>query len=187
MLRAEVFSGRRTALIFGEPAEWIGLLVQASALIAEGRFGPAAELRARAFDAAPATPGKVDGQEFDWIADADSRLGPLLELILDGKYYWVPFSRIARIEIEKPADMRDLVWTPARFTWTNGGAVSAHIPARYPGTENADDEALRLSRRTAWNEVAPECFVGLGQRVLATSGGEYPLLECRGIELTQPS
>src|SRR5205823_8769783 len=29
MLRAEVFSGKRTPLIFGEPAEWIGLVVQA--------------------------------------------------------------------------------------------------------------------------------------------------------------
>lgn len=187
MLRAEVFSGKRTPLIFGEPAEWIGLLVQTAALVGQGRFDAAAELRAKAFDAAPATPGKVDGQPFDWIADADSRLGPLLELILDGKYYWAPFSRISRIEIEKPSDMRDLVWTPARFTWTNGGAVSAHIPARYPGTETAPDDALRLSRKTSWHEAAPECFIGLGQRVLATSGGEYPLLECRTIELTPDS
>src|SRR6266850_7577272 len=185
MLRNEVFVGKRTPLIFGEPEEWIGLLVQASIHVAEGRFPAAAELRSRAFDLAPASAGKLNDQPFEWIADADSRFGPVLEVILEGKYYWVPFSRIARVEIEKPVDLRDLIWVPARFTWTNGGAVSAHIPVRYPGSGNATDDALRLSRKTAWNEPAPDCFLGLGHRVLTTSAGEYPLLECRTIELTQ--
>ena len=73
---------------------------------------------------------------------------------------------------------------PAQFTWTNGGAVSAHIPVRYPATEEADDDALRLARKTVWNEAGSECYHGLGQRVLATDAGEYPLLDCRVIELT---
>ncbi len=182
-LRSEVFAGKRTPLIFGEPAEWVGLLVQANALAADGRTAAAVELWDRAYSAAPATSGKIDGQPFEWIADADSRLGPVLEVILEGKYYWIPFCRIARIEIEKPTDLRDLVWLPARFTWTNGGAVSAHIPVRYPNTEKSEEDALRLSRKTVWNEAAPDRYLGLGQRVLATDNGEYSLLECRSIEL----
>lgn len=184
LLRREVFMGRRTALIFGEPAEWIGLLVQAAALVAEGKFAAATELRQRAFEAAPTTAGKVDGRPFEWIADADSRLGPLLEVILEGKYYWVPFSRLAKLELEKPVDLRDIVWLPARFTWTNGGAVSGHIPVRYPDSETASDDKLRLARKTDWKEAAPDCFLGLGQRILATDAGEYPLLECRSFEFT---
>lgn len=187
MLRREVFAGKRTPLIFGEPEEWIGLLVQANALIAAGRHEAAAELRNRALEAAPATGVQVDGQSFEWLADADSRLGPLLEVVLEGKYYWIPFGRIARMELEKPSDLRDLVWSPVRFTWTNGGAVSGHIPVRYPGTENAEDDALRLARKTSWTEAAPGCFLGLGQRVLATDSSEHPLLECRMIEMTPPS
>ncbi len=182
-LRREVFAGKRTPLIFGQPAEWIGLLVQAAALVAEGRHQAASELRQRAFDAAPATPGRIDDHAFEWIADADSRLGPVLELILEGKYCWVPFSHISRIQLEKPTDLRDMVWIPAQFTWTNGGTVSAHIPVRYPDTENAAEDALRLARKTAWTEPAPDCFLGLGQRLLATDAGEYPLLDCRSIEL----
>jgi type VI secretion system protein ImpE len=187
MLRREVFAGRRTPMIFGEPAEWIGLLLQANALVAEQEYAAAAELRTQAFDTAPATAGKIDGQAFAWIADADSRLGPLLEVILEGKYYWIPFARIAKLEIEKPTDLRDLVWSPARFTWTNGGAVSGHIPVRYSGTEEVQDDALRLARKTDWNEVSPDCFVGLGQRVLATDVGEFPLLNCRELELNLPA
>jgi type VI secretion system protein ImpE len=184
MLRRDVFAGTRTPLIFGEPAEWVGLLVQANAMVAGGHYASARDLRQRAFEMAPATAGKMNGQPFEWLADADSRLGPILELILEGKYYWVPFGRIARIEIEKPVDLRDLVWLPARFTWTNGGAVSGHIPVRYVGTEAMDDDALRMARATTWREAAEGCFLGLGQRILTTDAGEYPLLECRSIELT---
>jgi len=154
-----------------------------NALVAGGQFAAAADVRARAFEAAPAVAGTLDGQPFEWIADADSRLGPLLEVILDGKYYWVPFSRIARMEMDKPTDLRDLVWTPMRFVWTNGGAVTGHVPVRYAGTENAPDDALKLARSTTWQEAAPDCFLGLGQRVLATDAGDHPLLECRAIEL----
>jgi type VI secretion system protein ImpE len=184
MLRREVFAGKRTPLIFGEPQEWLGLLVQANTLVAERRFAAAAELRVRAFEAAPATPGTIDDRPFEWIADADSRLGPVLEAIVDGKYYWVPFCRVAKVQVAKPTDLRDTVWTPAHFHWSNGGDAAGFIPARYPETENCDDDALRLARKTIWTEHEHGCFVGLGQRMLSTDAGEYALLDCRTINLT---
>src|SRR6185436_13301084 len=109
-LRAGVFDGKLTPLIFGEPLEWVGLLLKAAEHIVRGEFAAAAELRGRAFEAAPATAGTLDGKPFAWIADADSRLGPMLELILEGKYYWVPFCRIRRIATQAPSDLRDLIW-----------------------------------------------------------------------------
>jgi type VI secretion system protein ImpE len=184
MLRREVFAGGRTPVIFGEPAEWIGLIVQANNLVAQGEFKAAAGLRARAFEAAPASAGTINGESFQWIADADSRLGPVLEAVLEGKYYWIPFCRIHKIETDKPEDLRDLVWLRARFAWTNGGTALGHIPARYPGTEELSDGPMRLARKTEWQQRDGETFLGLGQRVLATDGNEYPLLECRTIELT---
>jgi len=183
LLRREVFGGRRTPIIFGEPQDWVGLMIQANTLIADGKFAAAAKLRTQAFDAAPAASGTMNGEPFEWIADADSRLGPMTEAMIEGKYYWVPFCRIQKIEIEKPSDLRDLVWLPARFTWTNGGSVSGHLPVRYPGTELSADNALRLARKTEWQEKPGETFLGLGQRVLATSEHERPLLECRTIEM----
>ena len=48
-----------------------------------------------------------------------------MEAFFEGKYYWVPFHHIQKIETEKPSDLRDLVWLPAQFTWTNGGSVCA--------------------------------------------------------------
>src|SRR5258708_8636312 len=81
-LRRGVFEGKLTPLIFGEPLEWVGLLLKAVEHIAKNELPAAAELRNQAFEAAPASSGTGDGQAFAWIADADSPPGPMLELIL---------------------------------------------------------------------------------------------------------
>ena len=185
-LREEIFAGKRSPLIFGEPTEWIGLLVQANALLAQGQTAAALELRNKAFEAAPATPGKLNDQSFEWIADADSRFGPMVEAIIDGKYYWVPFFRIASLTTEAPKDLRDLVWTAAQFTWANGGEAPGFIPTRYPGTEKATDNSLRLARKTEWNDQGNDIFFGVGQRMFATDQSETALTEVRKIEFTQP-
>ena len=182
-LRAEIFAGKRSPLIFGEPAEWIGWLVQANQMIAEGKYQASQEIRERAFEAATAIAGTVDGKPFEWISDADSRLGPILEAIFDGKYYWVPFTAIKRIQIEPPADLRDVVWLPAHFTWVNGGETAGLIPTRYPNSQTSKDSAILLARKTDWIEQPGELYLGLGQRMLATDTDEFPLLQIRQINL----
>lgn len=182
-MRAEVFAGRRTPIVFGEPDEWVALMFEALRLTALGRDAESQEVRARAFDAAPATAGRLDGEPFEWIADADPRLGPMIEAIVNGRYYWVPFARIRRLVVEAPTDLRDLVWTPAFITWANGGEAAALIPTRYPGSEQSEDPQIQLARRTEWLAGHAGFYVGLGQRMLATSAAEYPLLQVRQIEL----
>lgn len=180
-LRGQVFEGKRSPLLLGEPEPWVALILQALVLSAEGRHDRAEEIRERAFDAAPTIGGTLDGQTFEWIADADQRLGPMLEVIVNGAYYWVPFHRIREIRLEAPADLRDVVWMPAHFSWANGGENVALIPTRYPGSETAEDGALRLARRTEWVEASGGAYLGLGQRMLATDAGEYSLMDVRTI------
>lgn len=182
-LRGEVFAGRRSPLVFGDPEAWVAPLLQALRLTAESQHSAAEELRAQAFDAAPVTAGEVDGAPFAWIADADVRLGPVLEAVVGGSYYWIPFSRIREIRLEEPEDLRDLVWTPARFCWSNGGEAVGLIPTRYPGSESDADDRVRLARQTEWSEAGEASVFGRGQRMLATDSGEYPLLEVRTIRL----
>jgi type VI secretion system protein ImpE len=179
--REEVFAGKRSPVIFGEPLEWIGWLVQANQLLCQGQIAAASELKTRAFEAAPATPGTLDDQPFDWIADADSRLGPIVEAIIDGKYFWVPFLRVRSIRMEPPTDLRDLVWTAAQFVWANGGESPGFIPTRYPGTHKAADGALKLARRTEWVDQGAETYFGLGQRMFVTDQVEIPLTQIRKI------
>jgi type VI secretion system protein ImpE len=182
-LRSEIFAGRRSPVVFGEPEQWLALLIQALRLTADGQHAQADALRGEAFEAAPATPGSVDGRPFAWIADADTRLGPVLEAIVNGRYYWVPFHRVRRIDIEAPSDLRDVVWMPAHFAWANGGEAVGLVPTRYAGSEASDDAQIRLARRTEWLQPSGEANLGLGQRMLTTDTEEYPLMTVRQILL----
>jgi type VI secretion system protein ImpE len=181
LVRADVFAAKRSPLIFGQPEQWLALLIESLLVQGTERAGEAAALRERAFEAAPASAGTVDGTRFEWIADADMRLGPVCEAIINGKYYWIPFTRLARLDIEAPADLRDFVWAPAHFQFTNGGEAVGVVPTRYPGTESSADDALRLARKTEWQEAGQDVYTGLGQRVFATDAGDYPLLDIRSI------
>lgn len=182
VMRERVFAGQKTPLIFGEPENWTALLVEALRLNAQGEHDKAEKVRGEAFEQAPTTSGTIDGTAFEWIADGDSRVGPMLEVIVNGRYSWLPFHLIQSIRVEAPEDLRDLVWMPSTVTLATGGEVVAFVPTRYPGTEKSDDGPLRLARRTDWQEV-PGGYFGLGQRILVTSEGDHPLLDVREIEL----
>ena len=182
-LRMQVFAGHKVPVLFGEPETWVALLIEA--MLRDGRAEPAAaqQLREQALAQAPATAGTADGQAFTWIADADSRLGPTLEVIINGRYYWLPWSRLAKVDIDPPEDLRDAVWMPAHFEFTNGGDVVGLIPTRYPDTDLAAGNLLTLSRATDWRETAPGVFCGLGQRLITTDGAEFGVMDLRSVVL----
>jgi type VI secretion system protein ImpE len=182
-VRAEVFAGRKSPVVFGQPEQWLALLIESLLTTGLGERGRSEQLRLRAFEEAPPSSGEIDGRPFAWIADADSRLGPVLEAVINGRYYWVPFSRLRRIDIEPPADLRDIVWMPVHLQFDNGGESVALVPTRYPGSESATDGLIALARKTVWEEVGPESHHGLGQRVIATDAEEVPLMEIRSISL----
>ena len=181
--REKVFTGEKDPLIFGEPAEWIALMTEALKSNAAGNAEQAAETRARAFDLAPSLTGKIDGEPFEWIADADMRLGPLLEVIVNGRYFWMPFTSIAMAKFEDPVDLRDAVWTPAEIKLANGGDIVALIPTRYAGTVTDGDNAEKLARSTRWSDLGADTFVGVGQRLLTTDLGDTALMDLRLLEM----
>jgi type VI secretion system protein ImpE len=183
LLRADVFAGKQTPLLFGKPAEWMALLVEALRLSGEQKFQEAAKLREQALEGAPTTSGSVNDQPFEWISDADQRIGPMLEAIVNGRYYWIPFARLSEVRIEKPADLRDIAWTPAYLTLANGGETVGLIPTRYPGSEKSSNPSLVMARGTEWTEVPGGAYVGLGQRLLATNEAEHALMDIRQIKL----
>lgn len=184
--RAKVFAGTKDPLIFGEPQEWLALLVEASKAIAAGRTDEAANLRERAFDAAPAVTGRINDGAFDWIADADTRLGPVLEAVVNGRYFWMPFSAIATLTAEAPRDLRDCVWTPVNIVLKNGGDIVALLPTRYAGTAEGGNGAQKLARATDWQDAGGGAYLGLGQRILATDQGDTALMDLRKLEIDHP-
>jgi len=183
-IRTDVFDGRKSPMIFGQPDQWLALLIESLLVAGRGEPGRSTELRARALEEAPATTGTIDGRQFSWIADADSRIGPVLEAVINGRYYWVPFSRLLKIDFDKPEDLRDMVWIPAHLQFENGGESVAFVPTRYPGSEASSDGLIVLARKTVWEPIGEDTFRGLGQRVIATDVDDIPLLEVRSIMLT---
>jgi len=184
--RAEVFSGQRTPAVLGGPVKWLQLLIEALRLSAEGQANKAAFLRSAAFDLAPAIPALLDNNEAKWVADADPRLGPVLEAIVEGRYVWIPFNRIRTLRIEPPADLRDQVWLPVHFTWENEGTADGFIPTRYPSTTSQSDPSLLLGRRTEWIGEGDDA-VPVGQRMLVTDQTEVALMDLRRLDLRPPS
>lgn len=177
--RTEIFAGKSRPMIFGEPTQWMAWLLESFRLMGESKFKEALVLRDQAFEQAPESSGIIDERPFSWIADADSRLGPVLEIILNGQYYWTPVSQIRKIAITPANDLRDLIWTPAEFTWINGGQAFGLIPTRYSGSEATQDSALQLARKTEWKEIAEGIHQGFGQKMLTTDQEDYPLLDIR--------
>ena len=179
-LREEVFQGKRAPLLFGEPEAWVALMIEAMLREGQGELDAARKLRDQAFEEAPAASGTLNGQAFEWLADADMRMGPVLEAVINGRYYWVPFSRLAKVEIEAPVDLRDAVWMAAQLQFSNGGESVALVPTRYAGTDLAQPQ-LALARQTEWDEGQPGFFVGRGQRLFTTDVGDFALMDVRSI------
>src|SRR5258706_6442922 len=151
-LRKEIFAGNKLPLVFGQPQEWVGWMIQANQHSAQGHYREAQELRDRALEAAPAVAGHINAAAFEWVADADPRLGPILEAIIEGRYFWIPLSNINQIKIDKPVDLRDVVWAQAKLVWlygrSEGGRVGEECRCRWP----ADYEKGRLGGGGGWVE-----------------------------------
>lgn len=185
--RAEVFDGKREPLLFGEPVDWMGSQLQAMQAAARGELSAAFAMASESTERVPARSGHIDGQPFEWLCDADMRLGSALEIIISGKYYWVPVSTIASVRISPPEDLRDLVWLPVELTWINEGQSVGFMPTRYPGQKTLQDPHNALARKTEWDDHGHAFYTGSGQRMLSTEAGDFALLQVRDITFDEPT
>ncbi len=178
--RRRVFDGQQSPRLLGEPPQWVALLAQA---LASRPAAAGVPLIRAALDQAPAVGGTLDGLRFEWIGDADARLGPVLEAFVAGQYYWVPLQRVSRLSLQPPGDALDLAWYPGTLTLVSGDSQPVFVPARYPGTEQSGDPPLLPARATDWQRLDDGLDIGPGQRVFCTDLGDHPLLDCRELVL----
>ena len=155
-------------------------LAQALQADAQGQPAQATQARADALEQAPASSGRLNGVAFEWIADADSRLGPVLEVIINGRYGWLPFVQLCALTIEPVADLRDLVWAPAHLSLRQRRRYGGPATGALCRQRDSGDAALQMARTHRLAELWPnDQYSGLGQRVLATDVGETGLLGVR--------
>lgn len=177
--REAVFAGKQAPPALVTPQPWFDALLRALHAEIKGDAATAATLRAQAFDEAPETPGEVDGTRFSFLSDADARFGPAIEVVIDGRYGFVPFQEIVSLTIEGVTDLRDLVFLPGRLTLRSGQAGNVFLPSRYPGAATDADNLVKLGRKTEWDNHGDLGNAGRGQHLLDADGTEVPLLGLR--------
>ncbi|HDR9586877.1 TPA: ImpE/SciE family protein [Burkholderia stabilis] len=174
--RAKVVEGREhPGAVLASPP-WIDALLDAMRHAADEQVEQADIVRDAAFRAAPNVPLVAPQGGAAWIADSDSRFGPVCEFITAGHYRWVPFADLAAWRVSQPTQPVDLVWAPCALTLVDGSDVHGFMPARYPGSETGND-AVRLGRKTLWHDIGRTGVVALGQKTWATDLGDFSLFE----------
>lgn len=184
--RAAVMAGGREPLIFGDPLPWVGDLIQMHRHLLAGETEAALRCRDQVVEAAESVSGTIDGKHFPWLGDTDSRFPAVFEAIIGGSYYWLPVQRLLGVTLHEPKGLRDLIWLPVNFQFTNGGDSPGYLCVRYPGSEKSDNQDMALSRGTIWDEPSPGLVTAKGQKVLTDGENDYSLLEVRKIEFEHP-
>ncbi|MDR1967548.1 MAG: virulence protein SciE type [Burkholderiaceae bacterium] len=184
-VRERVFRGELDPPLPEDAQEWLQVLASTLKRESAGSL-TASDLREQALQIAPTSSGTLDDRPFEWIADADLRLGPVCEAIFDGQYQWIPYNRIESIRIVAPSSVCDLVWLSAGIKFWGVESRPALIPARYPLIEGLTDAHLR-SALTTWEDQGNDVWIGRGVRILTTNDEEKSLLDVRRIDFNPPA
>lgn len=141
-------------------------------------------------DAVPSPKGKLNGKPFDSFRDADPQIGSRLEVYAAGAYLWIPFQHIASIQVQRPAKLRDALWTQAfvvtgpTFEGTDIGEVM--IPAIYPFSWKSEDQEVWLGRATQWAADDEGHEFPVGHKIFLVDGEEIPLADIQSVEFSGP-
>lgn len=191
--RQAVFAGTQAPVPMPIPGAeftpWMADLAEAIALNAQGSHAQADTVRASALDAAASVPGQGNLGSFAWIADSDTRLGPVCELIAQGSYRWLGLHALRSMQTTAPQRLLDLVWASAQLVLHDGTVLRAMLPARYPlpaAPARASDGQL-LGQETCWTEVGETGVFATGQKIWTTDRSDWPLLNIRDCSFDAPS
>jgi type VI secretion system protein ImpE len=134
----------------------------------------------------PAGGGFLNGEPFEDLSDSDPRIGPNLEAFIAGSYTWIPFRHLRRLQIERPRNLRDLMWARARvetskeFRLQDLGELL--VPATCPLSYRHADESVALGRASVWEPNEKHDVLPLGAKTMLVSGADVPLLELQSVQ-----
>jgi type VI secretion system protein ImpE len=134
--------------------------------------------------------GVCNGKPFSEFSDADPRIGANIEVFIAGSYTWIPVHYLRKIEIEPPANLRDLMWARARvetsedFRLQELGEVL--LPVLCPLSYTHAEEIVQLGRTSAWEPDEAHGELPYGAKMMIIDGIEVPLLELRSVAWSAP-
>ncbi|MCE3605342.1 ImpE family protein [Massilia sp. P8910] len=187
LVRAQVFAGARRPEVPAADAAVsaaVERLADALQLEASGSDAQAGAVRAAAMAELPARSGHLRLHASDtlipfaWLADGDSRFGPVLELFAGERYLWLPLAQVRRIRLVPATSRCALVWSHGAIDLVSGKEIHAALPVRYPLPAALTEQKILTAAYTEWLALAgADQYLGIGQRMLVTDQGEYALLD----------
>ncbi len=135
--------------------------------------------------------GRLNGEPFERLEDADPRIGARLELFLGGQYSWIPLEHLTQVSVEPPHRLRDLLWSPVHLqageSLSSVDLGEALLPVLTPAASRDEDELVRLGRVTRWVDLPDGLQAPMGQKMLLVDDEDFPILELRELEIEGPS
>jgi type VI secretion system protein ImpE len=181
--RRRLFGESVAPRFFTEPPEHVRLRLEAVNRLREGRPTEAAELIHRADEAVPPLTGTLNDRVFGLLRDCDDFFGTVLEIFHLDSYYWLPLELVAEVTLEAPRFPRDILWLPAQLKLKDGQEGGTFLPARYPGSHEHPDDAVKLGRATDWKTIEGGPVLGMGARTFLVDEDAVGLLEWRQLRL----
>ena len=185
--RHQVFTLGGSPEFVGEPAPALRLHLQALACLREGRAAEAVGMLAQAAAQRPMVSGFCDGCEFAGFRDMDDLTAACFEIFTpDGKYFWIPVETVVSIEFRRPESPIERLWRRAHVVLSGGSEGEVFLPALYPLTSQAADDALRLGLDTDWLDREGEPVRGVGLRVFLVGDQDQTILDIDALRFNAP-
>jgi type VI secretion system protein ImpE len=176
--RRELFAQVQAPGFFGEPSEHLRLRLEVIKRLREDKPAEAAHTLVRALEATPACRGTLNGHPFESLRDEDDLLSGVLEVMAQGRYYWVGLEQVKVLTINPPRFPRDLLYIPARIELAEEEG-DIFLPALYPGSHEHPDNQVKLGRVTGWIPIGDEFARAVGLHTFLRDGDPIGLLEWR--------
>lgn len=182
--RARVFAGECAPEWAGPQPAYAADVCAALRAYGSGDTAAAAAATRRVTDALEPVPAALDGAAPQpWLIDADARLAGVVEYLKDGHYCLVGQGEIKSLELAAPTHPVELLWPHVRICLRSGDVLVGRTTGRYPlGGE--EEPALLAMQESAWQEPAPDLYLGSGQHCWATEEGVVPVLTVSRIEFS---
>ena len=90
-------------------------------------------------------------------------------------YIWVPLDQVKRLDVARPARLRDLMWAKAKIEVGDQPEGDVFLPALYVDSYSRSDDAVKLGRMTEWEALYDSVVTGFGQRMFLVDGEEVGL------------